>query len=123
MNEILIAIVGFITTGSAAIFGWIFGRRKTTAEAKVIEGKAKTIEIDNDIKSSNHYKEMLDDLKPRYEKQFRDFEAACLSKEKLLREEIVILREENRILKAQVLQKDTELKLKNKRILELESKK
>jgi len=53
----------------------------------------------------------------------RDFEAACLSKEKLLREEITILRKENRILKAQVAQKDVELKLKNKRILELESKK
>ncbi|MDZ4147879.1 MAG: hypothetical protein U1C58_06315 [Flavobacteriaceae bacterium] len=123
MNDILLAIGGLITTGGAALFGWLFGRRKTAAEAEGLEANAKTTEIDNEIKLSEYYKTLLDDLKPRYEKQFRDFESACQSKEKLLKEEILILRKENRILKAQVAQKDTELKAKTKRILELESKK
>lgn len=141
MNEIILAVGGLISTGGAAFFGWLFGRRKAVAEAEVIEANAMTVDIDNEIKLSEYYRSLLDDLKPRYENQLREFEATCKSreqslnkqlhdveaayktKEKLLREEITILRKENRILKAQVAQKDNELSIKTKRIIELESRK
>ncbi|WP_291121390.1 hypothetical protein [Empedobacter sp. UBA7248] len=106
MNEILITITGLISVGGSAFFGWIFGRRKSNAEAQ-------TTEIDNEIRMSNYYKEMLDDLRNRYEKKYQDYEALMNSKEKVLREEVTILNRKIEMLQTE----NTELR---KRVVELE---
>lgn len=123
MNELVIAITGAISIGFSAFFGWFFGRRKITAEAQTIEAGANAIIIDNEIKVSEYYKNMIDDLNPRYEKRFKEYEATVLAKEQLLKEEITLLRRENKILKRQLLEKDREIKERDKRIAELQKTK
>lgn len=131
MNEILIALAGLITVGGSGFFGWFFARRKFTAEATTVEVGNKALEIDNEIKLSNYHKEMLDDLKPRYEMdfqnmkikyetEFKNYQDTVTAKEKLLLEEITLLRRENKLLKRQVAEKDREIKERDKRIAELE---
>lgn len=119
MNEILIAIAGLITIGGSAFFGWVFARRKYNADALTIEASAKTTVIDNEIKLSEYYKTMIDDLKPRYENEFLSYQATVIAKEKLMQEEISLLRRDNKLLKRQVIAKDREIKERDKRIAEL----
>jgi hypothetical protein len=120
MKELIIALTGLVTIGGGGFFGWFFARRKYNAESKTLEAGAKTIAIDNEIKLTQYHKDMLDDLKPRYEKEFQDYQKTVLAKEKLLQEEITLLRRENKILKRQVFEKDKEIKERDKRIAELE---
>ena len=103
MNEILTAIAGFLTVGGSGYFGWFFGRRKTNAEATGAE-------IDNDIKLSNHYKEILDDLKTRYETRYKEFEEIMNRKFDMLEEELKL---KDRKIKLQQLE-ITELKKENR---------
>lgn len=120
MNEIYVAIAGAISVGFNAFFGWVFFRRKNNADAQSVETSTKTIAIDNEIKLSEYYKGMLDDLKPRYESEFKNYQATVTAKEKLLKEEITLLRRENKILKRQIIDKDRDIKDRDKRIAELE---
>lgn len=107
MNELILTITGLFSALGTGFIGWFFGRRKTLAEAVGTE-------IDNDVKLSSHYKEILDDLKMRYETRYKEFEDMMNRKVKLLEEEIQLkdrkiklqrqeifeLRKENRTLKA-----------------------
>jgi len=121
MNELIIAIVGVISTGATGYLSFLFARSKYKQEVEKIKVEvlqaresADTIAIDNDIKLSGHYKEILDDLKSRYEIRYKEFEdlmnrkVLLLEEElkikdrkiKLQRQEIIELKKENRILKA-----------------------
>lgn len=110
----------FIMTLAGGFSGWFFGRKKNEAEVEDVKAKTDTIQIDNEIKLSNYYKEMLDDLKPRYDKQFKEFQQACLAKEtlmrekeKLMKEKVILLKQENETLRQHIADRD-------KRIAELE---
>lgn len=121
MNELIIAIVGVISTGATGYLSFLFARSKYKQEVEKIKVEvlqaresADTIAIDNDIKLSGHYKEILDDLKSRYEVRYKEFEdlmnrkVLLLEEElkikdrkiKLQQQEIIELKKENRILKA-----------------------
>lgn len=121
MNELIIAIVGVISTGATGYLSFLFARSKYKQEVEKIKVEvlqaresADTIAIDNDIKLSGHYKEILDDLKSRYEIRYKEFEDLMNRKVLLLEEELKIkdrkikiqqqeiieLKKENRILKA-----------------------
>lgn len=99
-------IIGTIGTFIGAFSGWFFTRRSQLAEAK---GK----ELDNEIKLSDYYKEMLDDLSSRYEKKYSEIVNLYESKERILKDEIALLS-----------RKITDLKKENialrKRVKELE---
>ena len=108
--EIILAALGVVST----VIGFKYGKRKNAAEAKDIEEGAKSTAIDNEIKLSEYYKKMLDDVAPRYQSRLKEFEQTVAVREKLYKEEIVLLRRKNKIL-------ESEIAVKNKRIKELES--
>lgn len=122
MIEIYVVLAGAFGAFLTKLIDWLFNKKSMKEDAR-------SKEIDNEIKMSNQYKEMLDDIEPRYQKRLIEFEERVAaneklqqSKEKLLREEINLLRKENRQLRRVIDEKNKELELKNKRILELESK-
>lgn len=98
MIEIVLALIGVM----GSVFAYLFGRKKTTAEIKVIEEGTKTTKIDNEIKMSEYYKEMLDDLSSRYESKYKEVVALYEDRIKLLKSEIVLLRKQNSDLKKRV---------------------
>lgn len=120
MNELIIAIVGVISTGATGYLSFLFARSKYKQEVEKIKVEvlqareaAETTAIDNDIKLSGHYKEVLDDLKSRYEHRFKEYDEMVKRKVELLEEEIKLkdrkiklqqieiseLRKENRLLR------------------------
>ena len=64
MQEFILPI---LTTLATALITWFFARRKSNAEAK-------SAEIDNEIKASDFYKSLLDDLKDRLESAIKAIE-------------------------------------------------
>lgn len=112
MNELIIAIVGVISTGATGYLSFLFARSKYKQEVEKIKVEvlqaresADTIAIDNDIKLSGHYKEILDDLKSRYESRYQEFEKMMNRKYSLLEEELKL--------------KDRKIKLQQQEIVEL----
>jgi hypothetical protein len=113
--ELYVVLAAALGAFLTKLIDWVFNKKSHKEDAR-------TKLIDNEIKLSNQYKDMLDDIEPRYKKQLFEFEERVKanerlwsSKEKLLREEITLLRKENKLLKQQVLEKD-------RRIKELESR-
>ncbi len=102
----MITVMGILSAGATGYFGWLFGRKKTIAEAT-------TVEIENEIKLSDYYKIMLDDLSQRYENRFLELEQLYLNKGKVLEDEMSMLKQKIAILTAE----NRELR---KRINELE---
>lgn len=115
MDNILVWISSILTAiGGTGYFTFLFAKSKYKVEVLQAKENAETTAIDNDIKLSAHYKEILDDLKSRYETRFKEFEDTMLRKVSLLEEEIKIkdrkiklqqqeiveLKKENKILKA-----------------------
>jgi len=112
-NTLLIITTLLTAIGGTGYFTFLFARSKYRVEVLQAKENAETTAIENDIKLSGHYKEILDDLKNRYETRFKEFEALMNQKNKLLEEEIKIkdrkirlqqqeiieLRKENRILR------------------------
>lgn len=119
-SEILMTVLGVISTAVTGYLSFLFARSKYKQEVEKIKVEvlqaresADTIAIDNDIKLSGHYKEILDDLKNRYESRYQEFEKMMNRKYSLLEEElklkdrkiklqyqeIVELKKENRLLK------------------------
>jgi len=94
MTEILIAVASLVSIGGSAFFNWFFIRKKTDAETR-------TTEIENDIKLSNYYKELMDDLKQRYESKYIEFAQMLDSQKQLLKEEIEMLKKQVETLKAE----------------------
>lgn len=103
MSELVLTATGLISALGTGFVGWFFGRRKTMAEAVGYE-------IDNDVKLSSHYKEILDDLKIRYESRYKEFEDMMNRKYKLLEEEIKLKDRKIRLQKQEI----TELRRENK---------
>lgn len=119
-NEIVLALITVITGAGSSWFTYLFARSKYKTEVAKLQvdvmqanANVDTVAIENDIKLSGHYKDILDDLKGRYVKQYQEFEELmnrkfCLLEEelklkdrkiKLQQIEITELRRENKILK------------------------
>jgi hypothetical protein len=103
--------------GGTGFFTFLFTKSKYQVDVLQAKENAETTAIDNDIKLSGHYKEILDDLKSRYESQYKEFEDSMNRKVELLEEEI---RLKDRKIKLQ-LQEINELKKEN-RILRANAK-
>lgn len=115
MMENIALILGsfFTTVGGTGYFTYLFTRKKYEVDVQQGKENVETTAIENDIKLSNHYKEILDDLKKRYEDRYKEFETMMNRKYSLLEEEIKLkdrkiklqkeeiteLRRENRLLK------------------------
>ena len=115
MDNFLVYITSILTAvGGTGYFTFLFAKSKYKVEVLQARENAETTAIENDIKLSGHYKEILDDLKSRYEVRYKEFEdlmnrkVLLLEEElkikdrkiKLQQQEIIELKKENRILKA-----------------------
>jgi hypothetical protein len=120
IDELTSVVSTVIIAAGTGFSSWVYARKRNNADTK-------TVEIDNEIKLSNQYKDMLDDLPGRYEQRFKEYdthvkamaaeyEASVQIKEKLLKEEIVLLRRENKILKVQLAEKNREITARDKQI-------
>lgn len=103
--------------GGTGFFTFFFTKSKYQVDVLQAKENAETTAIDNDIKLSSHYKEILDDLKSRYENRYKEFEDSMNRKVELLEEEIKL---KDRKIKLQ-LQEINELKKEN-RILRANAK-
>lgn len=113
-NTLIVSVLGYLLGAGGLIF-WFLERKKFNAEvSEKLEG-VNAHKIENDVKLSNHYRELLDDLKKRYEEELQAFIRLTNTKEKALKEEIAILKRRLLIMKTE----NMELK---KRIKELESR-
>lgn len=112
MNELLIALGTVLTSGGTGFFTFLFMKSKYRQDVEklkveILQAKesAETTAIENDIKLSGHYKEILDDLKYRYETRYKEFED-------LLNRKVTMLEEELKL-------KDRKIKLQQQEINEL----
>lgn len=110
-QNLIITIIGYVF-GAGGLLFWFLERRKFNAEVEAVLENVNASKIDNDVKLSHHYKEILDDLKERYEKKFEEFEKMWQAKEKLMKDELSLLRKQIRNLKSELRIE----KQKNKRI-------
>lgn len=100
MNSILEIIINSLAAGGVGgFFGWFFTRKKLNAEAEGEEENTKSKAIDNEIKLSDYYQKMLDDLGTRYEAKFLDVEKLYLNKERILKDEISMLKQKVKMLR------------------------
>lgn len=106
MDNILVWIGSLVTAiGGTGYFTFLFTKEKYKADVIQTLENAETTSIENDIKLSKHYKEILDDLKIRYESRYKEFED-------LMNRKIKLLEEENKL-------KDRKIKLQQQEIVEL----
>lgn len=110
--DTIIAFVASILTavGGTGYFTFLFAKSKYKVEVLQAKENAESTAIENDIKLSGHYKEILDDLKARYESRYKEFEAAMNRKIVLLEEEIKMRDRKIKILQAEII----ELKKENR---------
>ncbi len=120
MNELLIALGAILTSGGTGFFTFLFMKSKYKQDVEklkveVLHAKkaAETTAIENDIKLSGHYKEILDDLKARYESRYKEFEGIMNRKVFLHQEELKHFQE---VMKRKVLLLEEEIKLKDRKI-------
>lgn len=109
-HELIITVIGYVF-GAGGLLFWFLERKKFNAEVDKSLESVKSDRIENDVKLSHHYKEILDDLKERYEKKFIEFEAMWMAKEKLLKDELTLLRRQVKGLKAEIKEKDNRIKI------------
>jgi ABC-type Fe3+/spermidine/putrescine transport system ATPase subunit len=113
MDTVTLFITSLLTAiGGTGYFTFVFAKSKYKVEVLQAKENAETTAIDNDIKLSGHYKEILDDLKGRYEKRYQEFEEMMNRKFVLLEEELKL---KDRKIKLQ-LQEITELKRENRNL-------
>lgn len=108
-QNLIITIIGYVF-GAGGLLFWFLERRKFNAEVERALESVKADKIDNDVKLSHHYKEILDDLKARYEDRFVEYAKMMDSKVKILKDEIALLKRQIRGLKAEVREKDKIIK-------------
>lgn len=106
MSEVIIGIVGVLSTFFGIYFTFVFQKSKYLQEVEkmkieVIQAKksAETTEIDNDSKIIDLYKSALDDLPHRFEERFTGLTQLFEQKEKILREELSFLSKERDLWK------------------------
>lgn len=106
MDNFLVYITSILTAvGGTGYFTFLFAKSKYKVEVLQARENAETTAIENDIKLSGHYKEILDDLKSRYEIRYKEFED-------LMNRKVLLLEEELKI-------KDRKIKLQQQEIIEL----
>jgi hypothetical protein len=113
MDNILVFVTSILTAvGGTGYFTFLFAKSKYKMEILQAKENVDTTAIDNDIKLSGHYKQILDDLKVRYEARFNEYEEMMNRKFSLLEEEIKL---KDRKIKLQQIE-ITELKKENRRL-------
>jgi hypothetical protein len=102
LPEAKLLLSSLLTLFFGGFVGWFFKRKSENA-------KAKSLEIDNEVKLSKYYKELLDDLGRKYKEEFKEVTSLFQSKENILKDEILILNrkvkmltQENKALKATI---------------------
>ena len=106
MDVILNNIGLFLSAiGGTGLFTFLFTKGKYKVDVLQAKENAETTAIDNDVKLSSHYKEILDDLKQRYETRYKEYDA-------MMQRKIDLLEEENKL-------KDRKIKLQQIEIAEL----
>jgi hypothetical protein len=106
MDVILNNIGLFLSAiGGTGFFTFLFTKGKYKVDVLQAKENAETTAIDNDVKLSSHYKEILDDLKQRYETRYKEYDA-------MMQRKIDLLEEENKL-------KDRKIKLQQIEIAEL----
>lgn len=106
MDVILNNIGLFLSAiGGTGFFTFLFTKGKYKVDVLQAKENAETTAIDNDVKLSSHYKEILDDLKQRYETRYKEYDA-------MMQRKIDLLEEENKL-------KDRKIKLQQQEIIEL----
>lgn len=120
MEQIYIALAGLITIFGTGFGTFLFTKAKYKQEVEklkieVLQAKntADTTAIENDIKLSNHYKEILDDLKNRYEDRYNEYEQMMQRKIAMQKEQF---NEFEQMMKRKVAMLEEELKLKDRKI-------
>lgn len=114
--DTIINNIGLLLTaiGGTGVFTFFFAKSKYQVDVLQAKENAETTAIDNDVKLSAHYKQILDDLKARYENRYLEYDQMMQRKISLLEEElklkdrkiklqqqeIIELKRENRLLKA-----------------------
>ncbi|WP_160376646.1 hypothetical protein [Flavobacterium hydrocarbonoxydans] len=113
----MIVVTGLLTAGGTSYITYSFTKSKYKQEVEKLKVEVthakeyvETTAIENDIKLSGHYKEILDDLKARYETRYKEFEEMMTRKILLLEEELKL---KDRKIKLQQ-QEITELKKENR---------
>ena len=120
MNEILGLVTGLITAiGGTGYFTFLFTRAKNRQDIErlkieILQAKKATesTTIENDIKLSGHYKEILDDLKQRYESRYKEFEDIMSRKISMLEEELKLKDRKIRLQQIEIV----ELKRENRQL-------
>lgn len=107
MNEIYLVLSAGLGAFLTKLVEWIFNKRSAKADVK-------SKDIDNEVKLADYYKTMLDDLHTRYEAKYNEIVTLYESKEKVLKDEITLLKRSVKDLRAENL-------VLRKRIKELES--
>ncbi|MRX40409.1 hypothetical protein GJU43_14065 [Flavobacterium sp. LC2016-23] len=120
MKEVILNVSAFIATiGSTGYFTFLFTRAKNRQDVEklkieIVQAQKAAIstEIDNDIKLSGHYKEILDDLKQRYEYRYKEFEDILNRKISMLEEELKLKDRKIRLQQLEI----TQLKKENQQL-------
>lgn len=112
--ELWVAVYGGVGTFIGGFAGWFFRRRFENATAKGKEAEARSQEIDNEIKLAEYYKNIADDLEPRYAQKFNEISELYESKIQILYDEIKLLNRKVKML----TQENNQLR---RRVKELES--
>lgn len=98
--------------GSTGFFTFLFTRSKYKVDVLQAKENAETTAIENDVKLSNHYKDILDDLQNRYENKYNEFEQMMQRKVQILEEEIKMRDRKIKLLEREIV----ELKKENKQL-------
>lgn len=110
--DILLNNIGAII---ATLVTWLITHSRYRAEVKQLERNGTTTAIENDIKLSSHYQELLDDLKSRYEGRYKEYEE--LMQRKVQQLELEVKSKEKQI---KTLQQENKLKDRKIKLLEQE---
>lgn len=107
--------IGILLTavGGTGFFTFLFTKGKYKVDVLQAKENAETTAIENDVKLSAHYKEILDDLKQRYESRYKEFEELMNGKVLLHKEELKHFQE---VMNRKVSMLEEELKLKDRKI-------
>lgn len=108
-QNLIITIIGYVF-GAGGLLFWFLERKKFNAEVEKALESVKSDKIENDVKLSHHYKEILDDLKVRYETRYSEFERMMTDKIRILKDEIALLRKQVRELKNELKEKEEVIK-------------
>lgn len=108
-GNIIITLIGYVLGAGGLIF-WFLERKKFNAEVEKALESVKSDKIENDVKLSHHYIEILDDLKVRYESRYAEFERMTADKIRILKDEIALLRKQVKELKNELKDKEEVIK-------------